>query len=265
MSFWNTQKLSDACKSKNLIVPFDPNAIKRCAYELSVGDEAFIPSSSSENIHLEEGKGIAIPPGQFCLLITREVVEVPSEAIAFISIRAGTKLKGLVNVSGFHVDPGWKGMLKFAVYNAGSEKIHLDYGERIFLIWYADLNAATSDPRDDPAQIRPIISSANRNDIDGELASPAELKKQLDELKADMKERFHAAEQSRLFNRHLGITAHSVLIALSVAVFTLTVIKPLFDRPPSSQSNPQTVAPVDPVSGSKQPPEDKRPAPVKTK
>jgi dCTP deaminase len=265
MPFWNTQKLTAACKAKKLISPFDPNAVKRCAYELSVGDEAFIPSASSENLKLEEGKGIAIPPGQFCLLITREVVEVPPDAIAFISIRAGTKLKGLVNVSGFHVDPGWKGMLKFAVYNAGSEKIHLDYGERIFLIWYADLNAATSDPRDDPAQTRPVISSSNRNDIDGELASPAELKKQLDELKADMKERFHAAEQNRLFNRHLGIVILSVLGALCVGVLTWTVIKPLFDRQPTPTANPQAVAPGDATSGPKQPPEEGRPAPGKTK
>ena len=49
-----------------------------------------------------------IPPGQFAFLLTEEVVSVPPDALAFISIRAKTKFRGLVNVSGFHVDPGYQ-------------------------------------------------------------------------------------------------------------------------------------------------------------
>ena len=69
---------------------------------------------------------LVIPPGQFGLLITEEVVQVPMDAIAFISIKAGIKFRGLVNVSGFHADPGFSGKLKFAVYNAGSQRLVLD-------------------------------------------------------------------------------------------------------------------------------------------
>ena len=46
------------------------------------------------------------PPGQFAFLLTKEVVSVPADALAFISIRVKTKFRGLVNVSGW---PGCNG------------------------------------------------------------------------------------------------------------------------------------------------------------
>ena len=58
-------------------------------------------------------------PGQFAFLLTDEIVEVPDSAMALISIKAKIKWRGLINVSGFHVDPGFKGRLIFSVYNAG--------------------------------------------------------------------------------------------------------------------------------------------------
>ena len=51
--------------------------------------------------------------------MTKESIEVPLDALGLISIRSKYKLKGLINVSGFHVDPGFRGSLVFAVYNAG--------------------------------------------------------------------------------------------------------------------------------------------------
>jgi dCTP deaminase len=52
---------------------------------------------------------------------------------------------GLVNVSGFHVDPGFRGRLKFSVYNAGSESIILGVGERLFPIWFYELPEENED------------------------------------------------------------------------------------------------------------------------
>jgi dCTP deaminase len=60
--------------------------------------------------------------------------------MGFISIKATYKLKGLVNVSGFHVDPGWSGPLIFAVFNAGPAPVHLQRGLPLFLLWIADLD-----------------------------------------------------------------------------------------------------------------------------
>ncbi len=64
---------------------------------------------------------IVIPAGQFGLLVTREAVRIPANVIAFISIRAGIKFQGLVNVSGFHGAPGYmaNSSLPFLTLEAG--------------------------------------------------------------------------------------------------------------------------------------------------
>src|SRR5438132_1104359 len=102
MSFWNTNRLRQECQAQGLITPYREERALRCAYELGVGPEAFITSMTDDTTHLPAGNKVIIPPGQFGLLITREVVYVPDNAIAFISMRARIKFQGLVNVSGFH-------------------------------------------------------------------------------------------------------------------------------------------------------------------
>src|ERR1700716_1391499 len=77
---------------------------------------------------LNIGDTFVIPAGQFAFLETMEEITVPPEAMAFISVKARVKWEGLINVSGFHVDPGYKGKLVFAAYNAGSSAIVLEAG-----------------------------------------------------------------------------------------------------------------------------------------
>lgn len=146
MSFWSSQTLKS--RLPHLIEPFDNNRIESAAYELCLGEEVYIsplpdtPQRDRKKIFLKERETVSIPPGQFAFLITLEKISVPENAIAFISIKFGAKAKGLINVSGFHVDPGYKGRLIFAVYNAGPLNFQVQYGERLFSMWFADLDNA---------------------------------------------------------------------------------------------------------------------------
>src|SRR6516225_6237147 len=149
MSFWSSQTLKTRMQAEQLVEPYDENRVVHCAYEMGVGAEAFVTSNPSDKTQVPTGAKIVIPPGQFGLLVTRETVHIPTNAIAFISIRAGIKFQGLVNVSGFHVDPGYRGQLKFAVYNAGSRTIVLDQDQRVFMIWFADLDHTDEAPYPD--------------------------------------------------------------------------------------------------------------------
>lgn len=215
------------------------------AYELSVGGEAYITSEKGKKSIVAPDTPITIPPGQFGLLITREIVKVPIKAIAFISIRAGTKFRGLVNVSGFHVDPGYNDRLMFSVYNAGSQNIVLDYDQPLFLIWFADLDDNTEKPYPTRHGEPRCISAKDIMKIQGEVASPAELKKQLDDLKTEVEKKFHTVEQSRLYNRGLIL-----LLLGAVATLILTVfIKPLFEGgkegSPPTKAKPAEKAPAE--------------------
>lgn len=82
-----------------------------------------------------------VSPRQFVFILTKEKVRILKSAIGFISIRASIKFKGLVNVSGFQVNPGYNGNLVFAVLNAGPRHIILRESEEIFSLWIADLDA----------------------------------------------------------------------------------------------------------------------------
>jgi dCTP deaminase len=148
MAFWSTQRVRDEqTKLGNLVSNFNPEKVQQGAYELALSREV-ITTPSDRTRSDGVGKVLEIPPGQFALLYTQEVVTIPSNVIAFISIKARFKADGLVNISGFHVDPGFSARLKFSVYNAGNHPIFLEYEKETFLIWFSDLDQPTIDPYD---------------------------------------------------------------------------------------------------------------------
>ena len=118
---------------------------------MRIGDEAFVSPEERDTRksglaqRLNYGAPIVIPPGQFAFLTTREFVSLPHDLLGFINMKSGLKYSGLVNVSGFHVDPGYKGKLVFAVYNAGPQTVTVRCDQDAFLIWFARLEGATED------------------------------------------------------------------------------------------------------------------------
>ncbi|THD61613.1 hypothetical protein [Phenylobacterium sp.] len=140
---------------KPIFTGFKPERLERASYKLTVGDEIFISPSSDKDPKsrqlLSERETRAIPPGQFAFLCTEERVNIPDDAIAFLSLRSKpTKFRGLVNVSGFYVEPLYQGNLVFAVYNAGPASIHVARGDEWFEIFFASLAGKVSEGREKP-------------------------------------------------------------------------------------------------------------------
>src|SRR6266542_3516987 len=184
MAFWSSEKLKQRQQLQpNLVEPFENGAVKHGAYELSLGPEAFLTSyDDGKKRILTDSEQLVIPPGQFGLLLTEEQVSVPNNAIGFISIKAGIKFRGLVNVSGFHVDPGFSGRLKFSVYNAGSQNIVLERKQRVFLVWFSDLDQPTTHVYSGVHANQNEITPDDVMRMQGEIASPGQLRKELQEL-----------------------------------------------------------------------------------
>lgn len=109
MAYLGSNSIRKLIFEDELISPFREGRIKYGAYELSLGEEIFQTDSSTgkKEVLKNNGDQVIIKPGQFALLLTDEKLRMPLDKIAFISIKAGIKLKGLINVSGFHVDPGF--------------------------------------------------------------------------------------------------------------------------------------------------------------
>ncbi len=207
MSFWSGETLEQRLPS--LIEPFIAGQIDCAAYTLRVGPEAYVsPSNSKEaatrtRSTLQQRDDILIPPGQFAFLLTEERVRVPADAIAFISMKARIKFRGLVNVSGFHVDPGYQGRLVFSVFNAGPVTVHLARGDDCFLIWYADLDRESTKIKKGGSFDG--ISSELISSISGEMQSLTSLSKRISKV-----ERAH---QGFLVSASVAITlAGAVLV-----------------------------------------------------
>ena len=126
------------------------------------------------------GNQIAIPPGQLAILITEETIRIPSNRIGLISIKFSAKIRGLINVSGFHVDPGFDGKLKFSVYNAGSRDALFDVGQPLFTMWLNTLTHQEKDVYDGNHQGQAEISASDVSNVKGVIASPGALKELID-------------------------------------------------------------------------------------
>jgi dCTP deaminase len=146
MSYWSTELLRS--RGNQWVSPFNADQVVNSSYELTLGPEAYVTGRKAHaKVHLDSPTAqLIIPPGQFALLLTEEKVNIPLDAIGFISIKSRFKLHGLVNVSGFHVDPGFTGRLIFSVYNAGGTDVLVTRGERLFLLWISSLDQQTADP-----------------------------------------------------------------------------------------------------------------------
>lgn len=187
--FWGPARLRDRL-SDGRVTPFSDGRVDGASYRLSIGREVYVSPIAGKPrwqtcsiTRLKEGQAFAVPPGQFAFLLTDECVKVGLKEIAFISMRAKTKYRGLVNVSGFHVDPGFEGHLIFAVYNAGPVPVHLRQGQDIFLIWFSDLSDQCERSRaPGPHQ----IPSELVNGISGRLHSLAGLAKRLDTVNREL-------------------------------------------------------------------------------
>ncbi len=166
MSYWSGEKLLD---NRSVITDFSPDQVDANAYNLRMGDRYFRTADQESKdeqtkVFLTEGQPFSIPAGQFAFLLSRETVNVPANAMAFISMRTGIKFQGLINVSGFHVDPGYSGKLLYAVYNASPSPVQICEGDAIFKIWFADLDCVAVGQ-----QSRYLFQGKAQNDISGEL------------------------------------------------------------------------------------------------
>lgn len=215
--FWSGETLIE--RLPQLIEPFSPDRVDCAAYTLAVGPEIYVSPSDQtadpETITvrmLAEGEAFTIPPGQFAFLLTEEIVSIPSDALALISIRAKSKFRGLVNVSGFHVDPGYRGQLTFAVFNAGPVPIHLKRGQPIFLIWYASLDCSTAYKKN--GAVHRGIDTDLITSVAGELLSFAGLAKRIKGVDEALDKRIHAVEKDQTYYRVIA----AVMLAIAIAV-----------------------------------------------
>ncbi|MBW2084889.1 MAG: hypothetical protein JRI54_02540 [Deltaproteobacteria bacterium] len=187
MSFLSAKSIQD--RSHQIFDPAfvpDEKAWQPSSVELRLGGEAFLSGEKELVILGAEKPDIKIKPGNFAILLTKEKVKIPTNLMGFISIKSKYKWSGLVNISGFHVDPGWEGHLTFSVYNAGPSEIILRKDEKIFVIFFAKLDKETELYKGGN-QYQRHISSEIMNRVMGKSVSPFELEDRLKSLETNVR------------------------------------------------------------------------------
>lgn len=230
MAFWSGETLLKRIKEEELIEGFDEELIDCSAYTLRLGGEAFITKDGKDReaalqrgttpglLILDERDTVSIPSGQFALLLTEEVVRIPNNALGFISVKAGRKFDGLINVSGFHVDPGWNGKLIFAVFNAGPQTIVLERREKLFLLFYSDLTDSLS---------RLPAKSGRVKRKPGHQFLPAEM---IQKMSGPVPSLFKLNETTKDLEAKVGTVEGRVLLAAGTASLALIISLALFGR-----------------------------------
>lgn len=248
MTFWSSQKLEE--NLGKLSDHSDKEMVDCNALTLRVGPEVYVtpgleqasPSTHTRQMLVQRGP-ITVPSGQFAFLVTEEKITIPPEVMGFISIKATYKLRGLVNVSGFHVDPGWSGRLIFTVFNAGPATIHLERGLPAFLLWIADLDEASAKRKHGvgPEGIPPGVISNITGVVDSIYALEKRMKADIKDV-ADKQEAFRndvAGLKERQNKLLLYFAIAAVLGGALVSVGTKIIADRLF--PPAAVSGPKPV------------------------
>ncbi|MDW3182658.1 dCTP deaminase domain-containing protein [Roseobacter sp.] len=192
MSFWGRERwLSEGKKGykKCPVLPWDVAKVEAAGYRLSVGREYFVNEDGSSTVtRLSKKEAFVVEPGQFAFILTKEKVYISPAAIGFISIRASIKFQGLVNVSGFQVNPGFNGNLVFAVFNAGPKHITLRESDEVFSLWISDLDSDVLGQYEETGEIPnnlDMIPSKTINSIAGEALTAYQISKRVEKVEKD--------------------------------------------------------------------------------
>lgn len=233
MAFWGRDRwLAQGQKATPPVFPWEETKIEAAGYRLSVGREYFINGDGSSTVKkLDLEQAFVIDPGQFAFILTKEKVNISGSMIGFISIRASIKFRGLVNVSGFQVNPGFTGNLIFAVFNAGPRHITLRESDEIFSLWIADLDADVEELLEDKGNIPnklDKIPSDTINNIAGQALTAYQVSKKVEEVEKSYGERLTTVEKAQ---GDLKVLLSRIAITLAI-IFTIAVIvlrQPLLD------------------------------------
>ncbi|MGI9363270.1 MAG: dCTP deaminase domain-containing protein [Parasphingorhabdus sp.] len=228
MTFWSTATIRKRVFNEKLISDYHEDRVNRASYTLRMGSQAYVSpemrataATGRPITTLDKCTNCTIPPGQFGFLLTEETIRVPDNAIAFISVRARFKFMGLVNVSGFHVDPGWNDKLIFAVFNGGPSPVTVSRGQELFHIWFADLDTEAGEVK--PTTLKEAgIGSDVINGLGDQLVSMVSLENRVKEMEA-AQSKIMSSKQILIA---LGITFSAAAVTIAVNLFMSTGATP---------------------------------------
>jgi|SRR5208283_1493880 len=161
---------------------FEKACVGQSSYDLRLGEDAYVVGKKAPRKLDKDRPYLVLKPGEFAILTCYEKISLPREIMAFITLRNRYKMQGLVNVSGFHVDPTFEDKLVFAVQNVGATDIRLKYMEPTFTIFFARVEENT-DPEVKSATPRWGIRLEDIAQLGGSTITLRKLKEEIEQVR----------------------------------------------------------------------------------
>ena len=95
---------------------------------------------------LNSGESFKISPGDYVIVNTYERFDLPLNIYGRVGLKTTLSLKGLINLSGPHIDPGFKGTLSLGLSNFGPRAVTVRSGDPVFTIEFEELTESASTP-----------------------------------------------------------------------------------------------------------------------
>lgn len=183
---WNKKEKSKEGEPPILFSSLDIKKDRPANIDLRLGDQYFVSREKYPKQLTATGGFVVIEPGDFAILTTHEYMYVPTDILGLISLRNKYKSSGLINISGFHVDPGYFGRLFFSVYNSGPEKVVLRHKESVFMIMFDELKEHLLKDKG-YGEGKENISTELISGLIGYSISPTRLKTRIDSLEMQLR------------------------------------------------------------------------------
>ena len=115
------------------IDPFEAKQIQPASYDLRVGAQG-ISTTSKQVVNIKEKGYFELRPGDFAVVLTREMLSFNDSYTARIGLRSKYARKGIIATTGPQIDPGFNGRLKIGITNLSPHAIAMPFEDDFITI-----------------------------------------------------------------------------------------------------------------------------------
>jgi dCTP deaminase len=137
--------ISYCSKGKLIAKEFEKDNIKQACYELRAGNIYYDLSENCQKNEIQSGNYILLKPKQMIVLITLELLDIPTNILGRILTKGKLFSIGLLPVNTY-ADPGFYGQLGIVLYNLSNNYVKIYPGESIAKIEFTKLHSPVSNP-----------------------------------------------------------------------------------------------------------------------
>ncbi|MDO8879134.1 MAG: helix-turn-helix domain-containing protein [Pseudolabrys sp.] len=136
------------------ITPFLPENLRAISIDLTLSD--VVTLSGGGQVNIARPKGYILAPGAAVSATTKESIELPRDYYGRVGATGALCRHGIIAATDFQIEPGFKGLIQFHLFNAGGGPVRLRASDRALGL---EISRLTATPDNNPLSQRPPVVS----------------------------------------------------------------------------------------------------------